>query len=546
MKNLADKTFLRQFGTFHSKNEWFWPVVLGILLFVPWLGEMFFYSKGEPREALVAVSMLESGNWILPECFGSDIPYKPPLLAWLISIFSILLNGGTVNEFISRLPSALAGIFILFGVWKAVRQYRNRHTATVTVLILMTSFEFFRSVTACRVDMLLTFFLLGAVYWLFKSEGKTSRYVFAILFMSGAVLTKGPVGAVLPCLVMGAYWLLRRELNLKKLCRLALVAVLSLVLPAIWYWLAYRQGGREFIALAVEENIGRMTGTMSYESHLNPWYYNVVSLLAGFLPWTLPVLCVLCLKSVRCAVSDAIRRLRREGSRLLLLAVVLFFIVLIFYTLPASKRSVYLLPCYPSMALVGALLLTTDGAREVVRFFAFFFVVLGIVAPVALVVLSYCHIPRFIIETPKWYQLAICLFPCVWGLAFLFGKHRKTGMLKWLCGAVYLLFLSYNAAFAPMIMNARSDRAVAEKISRLVPDDEEIVMDIKSDSLFRYYSVDFYLDNRLRLRTGEEDAPYWVLTDDTVGVTSGPVHTLSERSADNRRPVYLLRFEPVN
>ena len=68
-------------------------VVLGLML-IPWLGESLFNSKGEPREAIVAVSMLDSGNWILPESYGQDIPYKPPMLAWLISICSLLLNGG--------------------------------------------------------------------------------------------------------------------------------------------------------------------------------------------------------------------------------------------------------------------------------------------------------------------------------------------------------------------------------------------------------------------------------------------------------------------
>ena len=37
-----------------------------ILMFIPWLGDTLFNTKGEPREAIVAVSMLNSGNYILP------------------------------------------------------------------------------------------------------------------------------------------------------------------------------------------------------------------------------------------------------------------------------------------------------------------------------------------------------------------------------------------------------------------------------------------------------------------------------------------------
>ena len=59
----------------------------GLLLvtFAAFLGQTLFYSKGEPREAVVALSMLQQGNWILPVSVGDDIPYKPPMLAWIIA-----------------------------------------------------------------------------------------------------------------------------------------------------------------------------------------------------------------------------------------------------------------------------------------------------------------------------------------------------------------------------------------------------------------------------------------------------------------------------
>ena len=60
-------------------------LLLSMLLLLPWLGETWFNSKGEPREAIVAVTMLQSGDWVLPLSFGSDMPYKPPLLAWMIA-----------------------------------------------------------------------------------------------------------------------------------------------------------------------------------------------------------------------------------------------------------------------------------------------------------------------------------------------------------------------------------------------------------------------------------------------------------------------------
>ena len=64
-----------------DKKKAFWFIaLLSTLVIIPFLGETIFYSKGEPREAIVAYSMLESGNWILPLNYGTDIAYKPPFL----------------------------------------------------------------------------------------------------------------------------------------------------------------------------------------------------------------------------------------------------------------------------------------------------------------------------------------------------------------------------------------------------------------------------------------------------------------------------------
>ena len=61
---------------------------LAFLLLIPWLGLKDFSTRGEAREALVAQAMVQSGNWILPSAYNGAIPSKPPLLHWLISLFS--------------------------------------------------------------------------------------------------------------------------------------------------------------------------------------------------------------------------------------------------------------------------------------------------------------------------------------------------------------------------------------------------------------------------------------------------------------------------
>ena len=64
-------------------------IVISCVMLLPFLGLTDFNTKGEPREAVVALSMLNSGDWILPVNNGMDIPYKPPFFHYCIALVSI-------------------------------------------------------------------------------------------------------------------------------------------------------------------------------------------------------------------------------------------------------------------------------------------------------------------------------------------------------------------------------------------------------------------------------------------------------------------------
>ena len=134
------------------------------------MGETIFYSKGEPREAIVAYSMLESGNWILPLNYGTDIAYKPPFLYWSIAAISAIFGG--VSEFSSRLPSAIAFLAMQFVFFGFVARYKDTKTAVITSLLLLTSFEVHRAAVACRLDMLQVSFIVISLCLLFRWDEK--------------------------------------------------------------------------------------------------------------------------------------------------------------------------------------------------------------------------------------------------------------------------------------------------------------------------------------------------------------------------------------
>ena len=274
-----------------DKKKAFWFIaLLSTLVIIPFLGETIFYSKGEPREAIVAYSMLESGNWILPLNYGTDIAYKPPFLYWSIAAISAIFGG--VSEFSSRLPSAIAFLAMQFVFFGFVARYKDTKTAVITSLLLLTSFEVHRAAVACRLDMLQVSFIVISLCLLFRWDEKGCKGIpwTAVVLMACGTLTKGPVGSIFPCMCIGIYQLIRGRSFGKTFLSLFGIGLLSLIPLGIWFYAAWLQGGQPFMNLMLEENTGRFVGKMSYPSHHNPLWYNFLTIIWGWTPWTLVLL----------------------------------------------------------------------------------------------------------------------------------------------------------------------------------------------------------------------------------------------------------------
>lgn len=349
-------------------------LLLGLIMFVPFLGLTDFNSKGEPREALVAQQMLQSGNWILPQSQDGEFAYKPPMFHWAVAAASLPM--GEVTEWTSRLPSALAAVLTALYTFL----FFTRHTRTrddslgqgfLAAVILLTSFEVFRAAANCRVDMVLTFFITAALFHLYTwtERGMRSFPLWAVIMMGLGTLTKGPVAILLPCIVCGAFALLlthdRREPLARRAKRWTLIALrllgialCALLIPCLWYYAAWRQAGDKFLYLVYEENVLRFLGRMPYHSHEHGFLYYFPILLAGLLPWT-PLL-------LAAPISRLVKRHKEvhrapktapieetgevHEKRLHLFCHVALLLIFLFYLIPKSKRGVYLLPLYPFLS----------------------------------------------------------------------------------------------------------------------------------------------------------------------------------------------------
>src|SRR5262249_35523327 len=118
------------------------------------------------------------------------------------------------------------------------------------------------------------------------------------------------------------------------------LGVAALVAGA-WYVVAFAEQGRAFFDVVVKENVVRFIDTDDARTgHAHGLFYLPLLGLVGWLPWV-PLL------------PFAVPARRAHGPRRF--AVVWWLVVLAFFSVANAKRSVYLLPAFPALALlVGA------------------------------------------------------------------------------------------------------------------------------------------------------------------------------------------------
>jgi 4-amino-4-deoxy-L-arabinose transferase-like glycosyltransferase len=318
------------------------------LLLLPGLSVLDLWAPDEPRYAEIAEELRAlphgSADLVLLRLNGEAYTQKPPLYFWLAAGLGSLQ--GRVTELAARLPSALAGIACIGLTLVLGRLLLSRSAAVLGAALLLTSFEFTRAARRAHLDILLSLFEILALlaFWRLDQGLGRRRLNLALLHgaMGLAVLTKGPVGFLVPLAVIVAYLAWERRLGqvgrVLPLWGLALSLGPGLAWLAAATWLA----PPGYFAEAVGENVfGRFfAGT----SHARPFYYFAYQLPLDFLPWTL------LLPGVYWAARRD-SRLEQSSWRFLLAWVAASFV---FFSLSSGKRGNYLFPTFPALALLCA------------------------------------------------------------------------------------------------------------------------------------------------------------------------------------------------
>lgn len=321
-------------------------VILLFYIFFSGIGSYGLLSKDEPRYAGCALEMIENHNWIVPKFNFQNRFDKPPLFYWLIAISYKVLK---VNEFASRVPSAISAILLVLFTWYIGDKVIGKNVGLLSAAILATSIEYVALGRRAATDIVLCFFFSATLYsfYLYYNEKDEKRKFFWVILLGAfeglAILTKGPVAVILSFLVIGLFLILKKELNLKSLKALSLIFLIAIAISLPWYIAVHFATNGEFTRdFFILHNIQRFTSVVG--EHPGPiWFYFPVVLI-GFLPWTFFLIS---------ALLNLLFRIRKLNfNKFILFCILWSFIIFLFFSISKTKLLTYILLIFPSLALI--------------------------------------------------------------------------------------------------------------------------------------------------------------------------------------------------
>ncbi len=271
-----------------TNNGFIYTIIIGVsaLFFLPFLGSVHLFDWDEINFAEAAREMIVTGDYLTVQINYERFWEKPPLFIWLQTL-SMEIFG--VNEFAARLPNAITGIISLSTLFYLGRQLKNKSFGILWTLTYFGSFLPHFYYNTGIIDPVFNFFMFLGVYNLFQyyshSSNSLKYTVWAGLFIGLAVLTKGPVGYLLPVLTWVIFHLL--YINKKSLPFKVgtIVTGLALLISLGWYGVDLVRHGPWFIKSFIEYQIRLLTTAGA--GHGGPIYYHIVVLLIGCFPASL-------------------------------------------------------------------------------------------------------------------------------------------------------------------------------------------------------------------------------------------------------------------
>jgi 4-amino-4-deoxy-L-arabinose transferase-like glycosyltransferase len=323
-------------------------LLLAALTFFAGLGRGAITDSDEAFYAESSREMVTSGDWITPYYNYEPRFQKPVLYYWLTSA-TYLIVGAT--EMGARLWAAMAGVGLVLVTAAAGRRWYDESTGLLAGAIVATNFGYFSIGRMALPDLPLTFCITLAIWAALVStlEQERSPRKFVILAALGlglGFLMKGPVGLIIPLLVIVPVLAIERRSIALTPSDIVLGFVIMVAVAVPWYVVMWFTHGNAYLqSFFVGDNFERFATDRFNDPR--PWWFYLPVVAGGLLPWA-PLLLVWL-----GPLTQFLRRRRDVGTidlRLLLWAL----LPLAFYSISVGKQPRYVLPVLPPLAILLA------------------------------------------------------------------------------------------------------------------------------------------------------------------------------------------------
>jgi 4-amino-4-deoxy-L-arabinose transferase-like glycosyltransferase len=457
------------------------------------------WTADEPRVAEIGREMAVTGNWVVPMLNQKPFLEQPPL--YYAAVAATFRAYGSVSDRVARLPSvifAFGGCIALFFLGRLLFGAR---TGFFSALVLATSFEYFRVAHWLVVDSALTFFVIAAMAlfmqsYLCKNSGK--KLLFHVLFYLScgfAFFSKGFIAVAIPALTILAFLILERNIKepLKMRLWLGTGIFLAMILP--WLFGLWQQGGSEYLQVFLVRNHLQRFLPGGPTGHNQPFYYYFAGFPEGSLPWSLLLVPVLYFSFWKSKDTPAPQKMG------LLFLKCWFLAGFIFLSLASTKRILYLLPVFPSFAVLTAWYIdTTLSQRALMKIEKVFLYLFGTVP----LLIGLGMIPTYLeaarrfpaIASPMVLSTAVVTSAIILIFSFLslLYLYRKELARFWAW--------SSTAIFVILIFTLVTVMPVLDKFKSFVPFCEQVKTAVKQDSPLYAYAPDETLRAIIPFYTG--------------------------------------------
>jgi 4-amino-4-deoxy-L-arabinose transferase-like glycosyltransferase len=464
----------QQFG----KEEYYAILVLCVLCLVVFffqLGSHPLWDVDEGMHASTSKDMVLSGDWVTTRVNGKNFYDKTVLFNWFAAL-SFLVFGFT--EFAARMPAALLGLGTVLVTYLLGRRLFGPRAGLLGGVVLATSPEFIVLSRSVMHDISLAFFITLALSFFFIAFSTGHRRgVNLVLFYASlgfAVLAKGPIGLLLPGLIIGLFLLVKGRLAFLKEMSLGWGSLVFLAVAAPWYVLISIRNEDYASYFFLKQNFGNFLSKVQAH-HPEHFYYYVPVLLGGMLPWSF-------------FAPLAVVRPLRQGLRNLddgvLFLLLWFSVIFLFFSAANSKLATYILPAFPAAALlVGRLWheMTTTAASGLRKGIGWSLAPLPVLFLAATIYIMVKRPEARKLQTLYGMSLQdmgglLIALTVILFIALLFFLARKYWSAFSALAATFVVgMLFFISAYAPIMDPYRSTRTLAKEMDSALPPGEPLV-----------------------------------------------------------------------